>query len=130
MKSSAIALALTFALCACSSAPRANTPARPAPLDPVGMFDFSTTADGTDVTGTITVTRTDMGYSGAINTSVTEPLPISGIEVEGNSMHVLAHMPDDTVTMTLTFTGDDFTGNWSLGSGQMSGAITGKRRTN
>lgn len=108
----------------CASAPRG-----PAPLDPVGAFDFSTTVEGTDVSGTITVTREANGYGGTITTDVTEPIPIRTVSVQGQTMEVAAETPDGPLTMTLTFTGDAFTGSWSMADGSMSGALTGSRRT-
>ena len=119
---------LTFALClltgACASAQ--VEPEAPAALDPVGMYDFTTTVEGTVVAGTITITQGTSGYGGSIATDVTEPIPVRSVAVEGQKLTVLADSPDGPVTFVMTLNGDEFAGTWSYAG--MSGAHTGKRR--
>ncbi|MCI0433457.1 MAG: hypothetical protein L0271_07395 [Gemmatimonadetes bacterium] len=111
----------TLALAACASGPSG-----PPPLDPVGTFDFTTTVDGNAVTGTFNIVRSGDGFSGTISTNVTEPIGIRSVVVEGQTMTVVGDTPDGPVTLTVTFTGDTFTGGWILAD--MSGAMTGRRR--
>ncbi|HEU4883456.1 MAG TPA: hypothetical protein VFT45_14445 [Longimicrobium sp.] len=115
-----LAAALVLFLAACATAPRG-----PAPLNPVGMFDFQTAVDGNPVTGGLEVTGQAGAYGGFIRTSVTPDIPITGVRVTGQEMVVTGDTPDGPVTITLTFTGDTFTGHWELnGDG---GDITGRR---
>lgn len=126
------ALAALLACAACASSPNQETgpaAARTASVDPVGTFDFTTTVEGTDVTGSIVIARAATGgYTGSITTNVTDPIPVTGVTVEGQTLHVTAESPDGQVTFTMVFTGNDFTGNWSIGGGQMSGVASGRRR--
>jgi hypothetical protein len=118
----------TIALCvltgACASTPA--TPPAPAPLDPVGVYDFTTDVDGTAVTGTITITNGASGYGGSIGTNVTESMPVRSVAVEGQRVTVRADAPDGPVTFTMDFDGDDFIGTWTYAD--MSGTHSGRRR--
>jgi len=118
---SAVAALFTLVLAACAS-----RPSGPPPLNPVGTFDFTTTVEGTAVTGTITIVRNGDAYSGSVGTNVTETIGIRSVVVEGQTMTVVGDTPDGPVTMTVTFTGDTFTGAWTLAG--MGGEMTGKRR--
>lgn len=99
---------------------------RSSEVDPVGAFDFTTTVEGTPVTGTITITRNGSEYGGSVSTNVTESMPISTVTVEGQSMQVTGSTPDGPVTISMTFTGETFTGSWSYAG--MTGSLTGRRR--
>jgi hypothetical protein len=112
---------LVLCVVACASAP-----AQPSAVNPVGTFDFSTTVEGTAVTGTIVVTESSSGYGGTVSTNVTESAPINSVLVDGQSMTVSMQTPDGPATITLNFTGESFTGTWSYAG--MSGPLTGQRR--
>ena len=118
-------LELAMALCVLTAA-CATTPEQPAALDPVGMYDFSTSLDGTPVTGTITITKTTSGYGGSIATSVTETIAVRSVTVEGQKLTVLADAPDGAVTFVIELNGDEFAGIWTYAG--MSGTHTGTRR--
>jgi hypothetical protein len=136
MKPIATAL-LLVSLAACATAPAADpapapppspppAPAAPAALNPVGKFDFATTVNGQAVTGTMEITGTPGAYAGRITSSATEPLTISGVTVEGQSMTVTGETGNGTITIRMSFAADGtFTGAWSLGG---DGApLTGRR---
>lgn len=95
-------------------------------VDPVGSFDFTTSIEGTPVAGTITITQNASGYGGTLSTDMTDSMPISSVSVDGQTMVVVSVAPDGTATLSLTFTGDTFTGSWSFAD--MSGTLTGRRR--
>jgi hypothetical protein len=115
-----LAAALVLITAACASAPRG-----PAPLNPVGVFEFTTAVDGNPITGGVEVTGQAGAYGGRIRTSITPDMPISNVAVMGNEMVVTGDTPDGPVTLTMTFTGDTFTGSWELnGDG---GNLTGRR---
>lgn len=115
-----LAAALVLFLAACASAPRG-----PAPLNPVGTFEFQTTVNGGPVTGSVEVTGQPGAYGGTIRTSVTSDIPVTGVVVTGQDMVVSADTPDGPLTINMTFTGNDFTGEWEL-SGD-SGTLSGRR---
>jgi hypothetical protein len=124
----AVCVVFAVSLLACASNPEPATPPAPQAVDPVGVFDFATNVEGTAVQGTITVeSAPGGGHGGSITTDVTEPIPISGVTVDGQNMTVTAQTPDGPITMSLTFTGNDFTGSWTMGG--MSGSLNGSRRS-
>ena len=135
----AIAISLAVALAACASTaeePAAGSPqaqvaakAETPELNPVGAYDFSTVVESSQVTGTIEITRRDDGsYTGRIFSTMFPEIPITRASVEGNRLLLAASMEGQQIVMELTFTGDTFTGGWSLGDGSMGGAISGKRK--
>ena len=129
-------LALCFAIAAgaCATAqPETATPARevspapPAAVDPIGVFDFATAVEGMAVTGTLTVTRGAAGaYEGSIATNITETIPVRSVTVTGQRMDVVGDTPDGPLSLVLEFRGDEFSGTWTTGA--MSGTNSGKRR--
>jgi hypothetical protein len=115
------------ALCACASTPPAATSepaaARTTALEPVGTYDFSTSADGSPVNGTIVVTRGTDGLRGTLASDASGDIAISSVTVEGQRMTL---MGQDGLSVVLEFNGADFTGSWSYSG--MTGEMTGKRR--
>ena len=105
----------------------ASAPSGPPPLNAVGVFDFGTEVDGNQVAGTIEIVRSGTGYGGTLSTSMTEPVPVGSVFVEGQTMTVVANTPDGPATLVLTFEGDDFSGTWEYAG--MSGFLSGSRRT-
>jgi hypothetical protein len=105
----------------------ASSPAQPRAVDPVGTFDFSTSMEGTEVTGSIEISSGANGYTGWLTTNVSEPIPIASVMVEGQVVTVIANAPDGPVNFSMTFTGDEFSGGWTYAG--MSGQATGRRRT-
>jgi hypothetical protein len=104
----------------------ASTPAQPRAVDPVGTFDFTTAMEGTEISGSIEIQRGADGYTGTLTTNVSEPIPVTSVTVEGQTVYAVASAPDGPVNCTLTFTGNDFTGSWNYAG--MAGQLTGKRR--
>lgn len=119
-----LAAALLLLAAACSTAP--PPPPAPPPLNPVGTFEFQTSVDGNTVTGTAEVTGRDGVYGGVIRTSATPDLPITDVTVEGDTMVVRSTVNGGTLTLRMVFTGDEFTGGWTLPDD--SGTLTGRRR--
>jgi len=122
-KALGVSVPLLF-LAACASNP---APSVPAPLNPVGYFEFATDIEGESVTGSLEIRQAEGGgYTGTLTASAApEPLPIRSVTVEGQTLTVVADTPDGPVTAVLTFTGDTFTGPWSYAG--MSGTMAGKR---
>jgi hypothetical protein len=152
MKHAFIASASLLVLAACSSNPEpASTPAAPTPVtttavtpppaatppaarafSALGLYDFTTVAQGSEVRGTIEIVRTETGsLGGKISTSMTPDLPIRAVTVDGRKLTIESDIPDaGPLTMVLNFEADNntFAGNWSM-SGD-GGNMSGKRRVN
>lgn len=116
---------------ACASAPDAaqTTPASEAAargeLDPVGSYTFSTIIQGMAVDGQLRITGTRDAWGGTIYTPATGELPVSAVEVDGQEVRVTTDTPDGIVHVRMMFSGDAFTGDWSLGA--EGGAVRGRR---
>lgn len=111
-----------------SAAPQAQTqPAKPA-FDPVGQFDFATTAQGQAITGVIVIAKGENGaLGGRISSTVSPDLPISSVSVNGTTVTLSMAIESDLLTMVLNFSDhNEFTGSWSLAGD--SGAVSGKRK--
>jgi hypothetical protein len=120
----ALAAALAVTACAAGTQQAAVAPA----FDPIGVYDFSTQADGETINGTITIRRGDDGaLSAIISTPVTGSLAIQSVTLEGRRMDMRSNIEGDALIMMLDFVEDRITGGWELGSG-MSGVVTGRRR--
>ena len=133
-----IALVSTAALAACASgggaapapvaaapAPVVLAPPPPAPLNPVGQFEFATEVNGSPMKGVIDIYGSPGAYTGKIASDITPELPLTFVSVSGQTMKLIADTPNGAVTMNVVFSGPAFTGSWELaGTG---GAITGKR---
>jgi len=110
------ALALLTACAPAAEAPSAGpTPvaAVAAAVNPVGTFEFTTTADGETLTGSITVSGQPGAYTGRIRTAH-DDIPIIGVSVTGQQMVVTGDTPGGPLTLTLNFTGTTFTGSWAV----------------
>lgn len=119
-----LAVMLLAAVAACSTTP--PPPAGPPPLNPVGRYEFQTSVQGQGVTGAVEIGGIAGAYTGQITTSITPPLPISGVTVNGQVITVTGDTPDGVLTFTMNFTdGTNFTGGWSLGGD--TGTLTGHR---
>ena len=105
------------------SAPTVMVPAAAAEVNPVGTFNFTTAVDGNQITGSIQVTGDRGLYGGIIRTSITPDIPITDVTVDGQRLVVTANTPDGPLVLTLNFTGNAFTGGWTLDgdAGDLSG---------
>jgi hypothetical protein len=100
--------------------------AAPAAVNPVGTFNFTTAVNNQEVTGSVQVSGQPGAYAGTIRTSLTPDVAISGVTVNGQEMIVTANtMTYGLLTISMTFTGDTFTGSWSMGGG--SATLSGRR---
>lgn len=128
-----IVAASAFALAAaCASAPdaapRDTTPVAAearGEVDPVGGYTFTTTVQGRTVDGHLRITGTPGSWAGSFHTPVTGELPLSSVDVYGQEVRITANTPDGMVHVRMMFSGDTYTGDWSLGA--EAGAISGRR---
>lgn len=131
MKRTFVAALALLAACAPAATPPAEpapsvaVPAAPAPVNPVGTFNFQTTVQGDPVTGSIEITGTPGAYGGTLRTSVTPDIALSGVTVDGQRMVVVSDTPDGQLVLTMNFTGNTFTGGWTLNGD--AGDLTGHR---
>ena len=125
------ASALALALAACASAPdpaprdTTHAAADVREVDPVGSYMFTTTVQGRTVDGHLQITGTPGAWGGSFHTPVTGELPLSSVDVDGQEVRITANTPDGVVRVRMMFSGDTFTGDWSLGA--EGAAITGRR---
>jgi hypothetical protein len=112
-----------------AAATQAQTPTPPAKaLNAIGDFEYSTTVQGQQSAGVISIFKQEDALKGKIMTDMMGEIPITAVKIEGNKVALTAVLPDGELTINLTFEDDNkFAGNWSLGA--EGGAISGKRKT-
>lgn len=118
------ALAALF-LTACASTGTPEQEAPPAAMDLAGSYTFTTTIQGTGVTGQMRITGEPGSYRGSAYSDMTGEIPLRNITLEGNLATIIGDTPDGPVEIRMVFDDDTFTGSWSMaGDG---GAIQGRR---
>lgn len=134
MKAKLILAAALSLAAACSTAPAGETGPAPssgatasAAVNPVGRYEFTTDVQGQSVNGTVVIAGNPGAYTGQVTTSITPPLPISGVTVNGREVVVVGTGPDGgTLTFRMNFTdATNFNGNWEVGGD--TGTLTGRR---
>jgi len=101
-------------------------PARPAAFEPVGRYDYTTSANGQEVTGTITISGTPGSYTAAMTSNATPEITFKTVTVEGNRITMEGPGPESsTIVINLVVTGTDVTGDWAMGG--MAGEIRGTK---
>jgi hypothetical protein len=118
----ALLAGLTLMLAGCSAA------VQQAPVfDPVGVYDFTTDVQGTPVSGTITLRRTDTGYSGTVSSDMTGDMPASAT-VTGRRAELRANTEQGPLTLSFDVAEDDtIAGSWQIAGGP-TGTFAGRRR--
>ncbi|MDH3290435.1 MAG: tyrosinase family oxidase copper chaperone [Gemmatimonadota bacterium] len=119
----AVAVAGGVAACAAKGGVEAAAPA-PAPLDPVGVYSFSTIYQGGPMTGRIVIRGAPGSYTGTVEPADgPPPTEIYSVIVEGQELQIVADAGGEDLIIAMTFAGDRFTGSWILGfdSGEMTG---------
>lgn len=129
MNTRLLILGLSALVAGCATAPRDApgdpTAAATAELDPVGTYALSTTVQGMAVDGQLRITGTRGDWGGSLYSDATGELSISSVRVEGQELHLTSNTPDGIVEIRMVFSGDTFTGDWSLGA--EGAAIRGRR---
>jgi hypothetical protein len=99
------------------------------PINPIGDFEYTTTVQGQQSAGVITIFKQDDALKGKLLTDMMGEIPITSVKVEDKKVTLVTAVPDGEVVIVLNFEDDNkFSGNWSMG-GQEGGAISGKRKT-
>lgn len=129
-----LAATMTLAAAACASAgttaettTTSTAVAAPAAsVNPVGRYEFTTSVQGQTVTGALEIAGSPGAYTGQITTSITPPIPVTGVTATGQAMVVTGNTPDGALTIRMNFAdATAFTGGWELAGD--SGSITGRR---
>ena len=123
MKRMTVTLGLTAILAACASGPSG-----PPPLDPVGTYMYSANAEGMVVSGSMMIEKNGDGYEGRITSDVMPAIPISGVEVAGQTMTITASGPDGSLVVEMVMSGMAFEGTWAMGG--MGGTFSGTKDQN
>lgn len=112
---------------------RVTTPAAPAAaqttaaaVNPVGVYDFSTSAEGMEVTGTITIVAREGGYGGSVTTSATSGSTISSVTVRDSTVTVVTAGAEGEATLQFTVSGQSISGGWAMNG--MQGTLNGRKR--
>jgi hypothetical protein len=126
-------LCLATLVLACAApvqeAPVRQAPAQQAAFDPAGIYDFTTDVQGTQVGGTLTLSRTaDGGYTGLIWSDMTGDLPVQEVLLEEQRARLRAPTPEGDLLLNVEFLEDRVAGNWELSTG-LAGAVSGRRRS-
>lgn len=93
----------------------------------VGTWDYEVTIQGTSDTGTIVISGTPDALAGTMNSSQGS-MPLQDVSLSGNALTASVAVQGQTVRLSLTITGDTFSGVGELGP--MSLPIRGTRRPN
>lgn len=117
--------ALVLAGCASTRAPETTAAPEATVMDLAGSYTFSTTVQGSAVSGQMRITGQPGAYRGAAYSDVTGEIPLSRITVDGNVATVIGDTPDGPVEIRMVFDGDTFTGSWALGAD--GGSLHGRR---
>ncbi len=97
-------------------------------IDPVGTYEFTTVSNNQTVTGTITISKTETGWSALLESPSGQlpPLTTTSVKVEGKDVTITIPFGDvGEILVELTLEGDDLIGRWTFG--MESGDLTGKR---
>ena len=124
MKRFAVSFTLVLMLAACSSGPPEPPP--PPPFTPVGVFDVTFDAMGQQMTGTITIEEMDGAYTGNLTTDL-GTVALSTFAVDGMAVTFEGVTPQFTLAFTLTYEGEGFAGEISIGD-LGAAPITGVKR--
>ncbi len=119
-----LALAVAGGVTACAAKGAVEAPV-PTPLDPVGVYTFSTIYQGGPMTGRIVIRGVPGNYTGMVEPAEgPPPTEIYSVTVEGQELLILADAGGEDLIVKMTFTGDRFIGSWIVGfdSGDMTGA--------
>lgn len=100
--------------------------ARTTAVNPVGVYDFSTNAEGMEVTGTITIVAREGGYGGSVATSATSGATISNVTVRDSTITVVANGGEGEVTLEFTVSNQAISGGWTFNG--MQGVLAGRKR--
>jgi hypothetical protein len=124
---SAVLLFAMSGLAACAARSVSSEPPTPAPLDPVGVYSFSTIVEGSQVLGRVVIRGEPGSYTGVIEPTEgpVGPIEIYAVTVEGQKLTAYGDMGGDDLIFIMEFTEKAYKGTWTLGFD--GGEVTGER---
>lgn len=102
-------------------------PATPRAIDPVGRFDYTSTANGQPINGSITIERRESAYMVVMTTGgMTRDILFQDARLEGDRLTATTQTPAGApVALHVRFDGNAITGDWTLGP--QTGTLRGTR---
>lgn len=120
-----VAALLTVPACATMSS-------GPQGIDPLGIYDFTTSIQGQQVSGTFRIESTESEVLGSVMAAGMPAMPILGIAVEDDWMTLRTNTGTNHIEIHLVFVGNDFTGEWTAygpqGGVEDTGTLSGRKR--
>lgn len=95
-------------------------------IDPVGEYDFRTTASGMTVTGTMVIEQGENGLTGRITSPEVGTLNLHNIQVDGQAFTFGFSGAAAEGTMRLELHGTHLVGRWEAGGD--SGTVDGQKK--
>jgi len=124
---STVSLFAVAGLVACAARSVTSEPPAPRPLDPVGVYSFSTVVEGAPVIGRVVIRGEPGNYTGMIEPTEgpVGPIEIYAATVEGQKVTAYGDAGGDDLIFIMEFTGTTYKGTWTLGFD--GGEVTGER---
>lgn len=98
----------------------------PEDLNPVGIYEFTTSDDGKTFTADLVIEGTPGSYHGTVRRKDADiTIQFTDVGLSGEKLIIVADVRNSVFVLRLYFTGDAFTGNWSMGD--EGNELTGKR---
>ena len=86
-------------------------------IDPVGEYQFTSSDDGQSFTADLIVEGEPGNYQGIVSRKDRNiEIAFKDVGVNGDKMIIVADVRNSVFVLRLYFSGESFTGNWSLGN--------------
>jgi hypothetical protein len=96
-------------------------------VDPVGRYEYTSSADGQPVSGVITIEPAGSGgYAATMSSTMTRDVLFRAVTVSGNAITLEAQTPASAFVVRLRVDGAAVTGDWTMGA--RTGTLRGTRR--
>ena len=93
-------------------------------LDPVGVWDYEVTTPDGDVTGEMTITKTDDGYAVVIESDMYGKMELEDVTMEENVMEASFELDGMLLDFEFEFDGDELEGVVYAGEDELSFTAT------
>ena len=120
-----LALVALTAACSSGSSSGAAPAPEPEPFNPAGVYDITFDIQGESMTGTMELNGTPDMLSGSIASDM-GTVEMINIVFNGNQMTWDAETPQGSVSFSITFEENGFSGEWSMEG--FGGGMSGTKR--
>ena len=121
-----LGLALAVVTSACAGGAAGGSTPSPAPFDPTGRWQGTTTVQGQGIPVNMVISGTEGAYTGSLEPAGDiPPISLRRIEVTGTTLTMSGDVMGQALTLVLVVDGNNMAGTWS--SGGDSGPITASR---